>query len=370
MKKKVVIGISGGVDSSVSAWLLKKNGYHVEGVFMINWEANNCKSYCVIKQDLQDAQMICEQIGIKLTILNFSEQYWNNVFKVFLQEYQLGNTPNPDILCNKEIKFKVFLNFACEKMEADYIATGHYVRRIDYNGRSHLFAGVDLNKDQSYFLYQIKHQEISKCIFPVGSFIKPQVRRIASQLNLITANKKDSTGICFIGKRNFKNFIENYLPKNPGSIISIKNEIIGYHQGLMYYTIGQRKGLNINNTYNTSCDPWYVADKDIKNNFLIAVQGKNNLALMAISLIITNPHWIDQIPLNSALKCTIKTRYRQLHTGCLIERPKSNKYLKVILDQPISSVTPGQSAVFYLNNRCLGGGIIHSRKLLCNLLNT
>ncbi|AFA40970.1 tRNA (5-methylaminomethyl-2-thiouridylate)-methyltransferase [Wigglesworthia glossinidia endosymbiont of Glossina morsitans morsitans (Yale colony)] len=369
MKKKVVIGISGGVDSSVSAWLLKKNGYHVEGVFMKNWEENNCKSYCSIKQDLQDAQCLCEQIGINLTVLNFSKQYWDKVFKIFLKEYQLGKTPNPDILCNKEIKFKVFLNFAFEEMQADYIATGHYARRVDFRGKSYLFSGIDMNKDQSYFLHQIKHQEISKCLFPVGNFIKLQVRHIASQLNLITANKKDSTGICFIGKRNFKKFIKNYLLASPGIITSIKNKKIGYHPGLIYYTIGQRKGININSTYNTCADPWYVADKDVKKNSLIVVQGRNHLALLSVSIIVIYPHWIDQMPLNSELKCTIKTRYRQENTGCLIKKPKSKKYLKVIFDQPIFAVTPGQSAVFYLKNRCLGGGIIHSRTLLHDLLN-
>ncbi|BAC24250.1 ycfB [Wigglesworthia glossinidia endosymbiont of Glossina brevipalpis] len=362
-KKKVIIAISGGVDSSVSAWFLKKSGYHVEGVFMKNWEEINSSIKCTFKKDLKDAQIVCDQIGININIVNFSEQYWNKVFKIFLREYKIGNTPNPDILCNKEIKFKYFLNFAIKEMQADYIATGHYVRKINFNGKSQLFSAFDLKKDQSYFLHQINYKELSKCIFPIGNILKSKVRYIASKLNLITSKKRDSTGICFIGNKNFNKFIKNYLHDDPGLIFSTEKKQIGTHKGLMYYTIGQRKGLNIKKIYYNCHDPWYVVDKKIDKNYLIVSQGKNNPYLMSTSIIIIETNWIDQIYLKNPIKCMVKTRYRQNSTLCLVI-PIDKKSIEVIFYKPISSVAPGQYAVFYLLDRCLGGGIIKSRKLV------
>ncbi|MEB5970956.1 tRNA 2-thiouridine(34) synthase MnmA [Pantoea dispersa] len=359
-QKKVIVGMSGGVDSSVSAWLLQQQGYQVEGLFMKNWEEDDGEEYCTAADDLADAQAVCDKLGIKLHKINFAAEYWDNVFEHFLEEYKAGRTPNPDILCNKEIKFKAFLEFAADDLGADYIATGHYVRRADVDGKSQLLRGLDGNKDQSYFLYTLSHQQIAQSLFPVGELEKPEVRRIAEQLDLITAKKKDSTGICFIGERKFRDFLGRYLPAQPGVIETVDGEIVGEHQGLMYHTLGQRKGLGIGGRKESNDDPWYVVDKDVARNTLIVAQGGDHPRLMSVGLIAQQLHWVDRQPVTKALRCTVKTRYRQSDIPCEII-PHGDDRIEVRFDEPVAAVTPGQSAVFYLGDVCLGGGIIEQR---------
>nr|WP_113869027.1 tRNA 2-thiouridine(34) synthase MnmA [Brenneria salicis]NMN91520.1 tRNA (5-methylaminomethyl-2-thiouridylate)-methyltransferase [Brenneria salicis ATCC 15712 = DSM 30166]RBP58410.1 tRNA (5-methylaminomethyl-2-thiouridylate)-methyltransferase [Brenneria salicis ATCC 15712 = DSM 30166]RLM29359.1 tRNA 2-thiouridine(34) synthase MnmA [Brenneria salicis ATCC 15712 = DSM 30166] len=360
-QKKVIVGMSGGVDSSVSAYLLQQQGYHVEGLFMKNWEEDDDTEYCSAATDLADAQAVCDKLGIELHTVNFAAEYWDNVFELFLAEYKAGRTPNPDILCNKEIKFKAFLEFAAEDLGADYIATGHYVRRLDVDGKSRLLRGVDGNKDQSYFLYTLSHEQIAQSLFPVGELEKPEVRKIAEQLELATAKKKDSTGICFIGERKFTDFLARYLPAQPGPILSVDDgKPMGQHQGLMYHTLGQRKGLGIGGVKDGSEDPWYVVDKDVANNILYVAQGHEHPRLMSYGLIAQQLHWVDRQPLTAASRCTVKTRYRQVDIPCTVT-PLGEDRLAVRFDQPVAAVTPGQSAVFYLDDVCLGGGIIEER---------
>ncbi|URJ33058.1 tRNA 2-thiouridine(34) synthase MnmA [Candidatus Blochmannia vicinus] len=356
-KKKVIVGMSGGVDSSVSAWILLQQGYKVEGLFMKNWEDDDSNEHCSSASDLSDTYSVCNHLGIYLHTVNFSKEYWENVFQVFLQEYKIGRTPNPDILCNKEIKFKCFLEFALKDLDADFIATGHYVRRIDTNQGTCLMRGLDKNKDQSYFLYTLSHTQLKQCLFPVGTLKKSQVRNIAKELNLITANKKDSTGICFIGKRKFRNFISHYIPMQPGIIININGDKIGTHQGVSFYTLGQRKGLNIGGIKKGNGKPWYVIDKDIKNNTLIAAQEHHHPLLMSTEFIAKQVQWIKGNILKSPLYCTVKIRYRHPDVQCRVY-PIFNNDLKVVLKNPVSAITPGQAAVFYSHENCLGGGII------------
>ncbi|UVK77544.1 MAG: tRNA-specific 2-thiouridylase [Sodalis sp. Fse] len=364
-QKKVLVSMSGGVDSSVSAWLLQQQGYQVEGLFMKNWEEDDNEEYCTAACDLEDAQAVCDKLRIVLHTVNFATEYWDNVFEIFLAEYQVGRTPNPDILCNKEIKFKAFLEFAIEDLGADFIATGHYVRRADLCNQSQLLRALDKNKDQSYFLYTLGYQQISRCLFPVGELTKSEVRRIAIKLGLATAIKKDSTGICFIGKRKFRNFLGRYLPEQPGAIVTVDGQPIGRHQGLMYYTLGQRKGIGIGGTREGSEKPWYVVDKDLNNNWLIVAQGHEHPRLISIGLIAGQLNWIDGEPLKAPLRCTVKIRYRQPDIPCWVE-PLSDSRLQVTFDNPLIALTPGQSAVFYLVERCLGGGIIEERLPLAN----
>jgi tRNA-specific 2-thiouridylase len=361
--QKVIVGMSGGVDSSVSAYLLQQQGYHVEGLFMKNWEEDDGEEYCTAAADLADAQAVCDKLGIELHTVNFAAEYWDNVFEHFLAEYKAGRTPNPDILCNKEIKFKAFLEFAAEDLGADYIATGHYVRRQDVDGKSRLLRGLDSNKDQSYFLYTLGHKQIARSLFPVGELEKSEVRRIAGQLNLITAKKKDSTGICFIGERKFREFLGRYLPAQPGRIVTVDGEEIGEHQGLMYHTLGQRKGLGIGGTKEGSDEPWYVVDKDVGNNILIVAQGHDHPRLMSAGLVARQLHWVNREVLAAPLRCSVKTRYRQTDIACTVT-PVSDDCINVRFDEPVAAVTPGQSAVFYLNEICLGGGIIEQRVAL------
>ena len=359
-QKKVIVGMSGGVDSSVSAYLLQQQGYQVVGLFMKNWEEDDDKEYCSAATDLADAQSVCDKLGIELHTINFAAEYWDNVFEHFLSEYKAGRTPNPDILCNKEIKFKAFLEFAAEDLGADFIATGHYVRRRDIDGKSQLLRGLDTNKDQSYFLYTLSHEQVAKSLFPVGELEKPEVRRIAEEIGLITAKKKDSTGICFIGERKFRDFLGRYLPAQPGPIITVDGETIGLHEGLMYHTLGQRKGLGIGGTKEGSEDPWYVVDKDVENNHLIVAQGHEHPRLMSVGLIAQQLHWVDRETMTQPLRCVVKTRYRQSDIPCTIT-PLSEDRIEVAFDYPVAAVTPGQSAVFYLDEVCLGGGIIEAR---------
>ncbi|MCT8555261.1 tRNA 2-thiouridine(34) synthase MnmA [Glaesserella parasuis] len=359
-KKKVICGMSGGVDSSVSAFILQQQGYQVEGLFMKNWEEDDDTDYCTAAADLADAQAVCDKLGIKLHKINFAAEYWDNVFEHFLAEYEAGRTPNPDILCNKEIKFKAFLEYAAEDLGADFIATGHYVRRPPLEQQPKLLRGLDSNKDQSYFLYTLSEQQVAQSLFPVGNIEKPIVRAIAEDLGLATAKKKDSTGICFIGERKFKDFLARYLPAQAGEIKTVDGQVIGRHDGLMYHTLGQRKGLGIGGVKGASENAWYVVEKDLVNNVLIVAQGQDNSALLSNGLIASQLHWVDRQPIREKLRCTVKTRYRQADILCEIQ-PLDDETIRVIFDEPQIAVTPGQSAVFYQGEVCLGGGIIEEQ---------
>ncbi|MFW9285640.1 tRNA 2-thiouridine(34) synthase MnmA [Glaesserella parasuis] len=359
-KKKVICGMSGGVDSSVSAFILQQQGYQVEGLFMKNWEEDDDTDYCTAAADLADAQAVCDKLGIKLHKINFAAEYWDNVFEHFLAEYKAGRTPNPDILCNKEIKFKAFLEYAAEDLGTDFIATGHYVRRPPLEQQPKLLRGLDSNKDQSYFLYTLSEQQVAQSLFPVGNIEKPIVRAIAEDLGLATAKKKDSTGICFIGERKFKDFLARYLPAQAGEIKTVDGQVIGRHDGLMYHTLGQRKGLGIGGVKGASENAWYVVEKDLVNNVLIVAQGQDNSALLSSGLIAGQLHWVDRQPIREKLRCTVKTRYRQADILCEIQ-PLDDETIRVIFDEPQIAVTPGQSAVFYQGEVCLGGGIIEEQ---------
>ncbi|QPI65207.1 tRNA 2-thiouridine(34) synthase MnmA [Vreelandella venusta] len=356
--QKVIVGMSGGVDSSVSALLLLQQGYEVEGLFMKNWDEDDGTEYCTAKEDLADAEAVCEKLGIKLHTANFASEYWDNVFEHFLAEYKAGRTPNPDILCNREIKFKVFLDYA-EMLGADKIATGHYVRQGVRGGRPRLLKGVDNNKDQSYFLHAVPEAAIARTLFPVGELEKPAVRALAEQHDLITAKKKDSTGICFIGERRFRDFLQQYLPAQPGNIETPEGDVIGKHMGLMYYTLGQRQGLGIGGLANYSEDPWYVAAKDLERNVLIVVQGKHHHLLFTNALATETMDWVAGEPPAAQGRYTAKTRYRQSDCPCVIHALPDGT-VEVVFDDPQWAVTPGQSLVLYDGEICLGGGVIRA----------
>ncbi len=360
-KTKVIVGMSGGVDSSVSALLLKQQGYQVEGLFMKNWDEDDGTEYCTAATDLMDAAAVAQKLDIPLHTVNFAKQYWNNVFEYFLEEYKAGRTPNPDILCNREIKFKVFLDYA-KKMGAKFIATGHYTRTAQINGKTMLRKGLDNNKDQSYFLHAVGEKEFAQTLFPIGEMEKPAVRQLAEEYDLVTHNKKDSTGICFIGERRFKDFLETYLPAQPGPIKSAEGTIIGEHQGLMYHTIGQRQGLGIGGVKGAKEEPWFVAQKDLETNTLIAVQGGNHPLLYAKSLKAEKIHWINpetgkERLSYDAIQCVAKTRYRQPDQACKF-RYLDDSTIQVDFDAPQRAITPGQSVVFYDKEICLGGAVI------------
>ncbi len=356
MKEHVIVGMSGGVDSSVAAHLLKQQGYQVSGLFMKNWEEDDTEEYCAAAQDLKDATQVCEKLDIELHEVNFAHEYWENVFEHFLRDYEAGRTPNPDILCNKEIKFKEFL-LQAQSLGADYIATGHYVARGEPASHSAseytLLKGLDDNKDQSYFLYTLQQHQIAKSLFPLGEISKPEVRAIADQQGFITHNKKDSTGICFIGERRFKDFLSEYLKPNPGNMVSETGEIVNQHDGLMYYTLGQRQGLDIGG----AGDAWYVAGKDLARNELLVVQGHDHPALFTKTTQAQTLDWVSEQPpeLNQVVQA--KTRYRQPDQECKIVSIGDND-ITVEFSQPQRAVTPGQALVLYNGRTCLGGGTI------------
>ncbi|KTD16073.1 tRNA 2-thiouridine(34) synthase MnmA [Legionella jordanis] len=356
MKAKVIVGMSGGVDSSVAAWLLREQGYEVEGLFMKNWEEDDREGYCAAAQDLADAQAVCNQLRIPLHSVNFSKEYWDRVFAHFLNEYENGRTPNPDVLCNKEIKFNAFLNHAL-KLGADYIATGHYAKVRTSNGTSQLLKSKDREKDQTYFLHAVEPSALARTLFPIGDYLKAEVRDFAKQLGLVTHAKKDSTGICFIGEKRFKTFLKEFLLAKPGDIKSSLGEFLGRHEGLMFYTLGQRQGLGIGGRQSGNDEPWYVVDKDIESNTLIVAQGSDHPLLYAQGLVCGPIHWLvdykDQLPLT----CYAKTRYRQIEQPCVIS-PASGKQHYVMFSHLQRAITPGQYIVFYEKNQCLGGATI------------
>ena len=354
-QKRVIVGMSGGVDSSVSALLLMEQGYQVEGLFMKNWEEDDGTDYCTAMEDLADAQAVCDKLGIQLHTANFAAEYWDNVFEHFLAEYKAGRTPNPDILCNREIKFKAFLDYALS-LGADLIATGHYVRRRDRDGRTELLKGLDPNKDQSYFLHAVGGEQLARTLFPVGELEKPAVRAIAAQHELATAKKKDSTGICFIGERRFSDFLKQYLPAQPGDIETTEGEVIGRHHGLMYHTIGQRQGLGIGGLKDAGEEPWYVLIKDMARNVLVVGQGNEHPWLFASALLCTEIYWVNPVDLSSPRTLSAKVRYRQGDQSCTLEKTATGYRAQFAMPQ--RAVTPGQSVVFYEGEICLGGGVI------------
>ncbi|MBE5783577.1 MAG: tRNA 2-thiouridine(34) synthase MnmA [Clostridiales bacterium] len=350
---RVVVGMSGGVDSAVSALLLKQQGYDVIGVFMKNWEEQDENGVCTSESDWRDVQDVCEIIGIPYYSVNFAKEYRDRVFSLFLSEYRAGRTPNPDVLCNREIKFKAFLDFAM-KLGAEKMATGHFVRT---NEEGHLLRGLDPNKDQSYFLYMIHEAQLKKSIFPVGHLTKQQVREIAEKEGLPVSTKKDSTGVCFIGERDFKAFLQCFLPAQPGNMVTPDGEIVGRHDGLMYYTLGQRRGLGIGGRGDGRS--FFVVDKDLKKNQLIVAQGEDHPLLYSKAAIASQATFIgDPLPENTPCRVTAKFRYRQADQPVTVTR--LGDQLHFVFDGPQRAVTPGQSAVIYDGERCLGGGIIES----------
>ncbi|MBQ0755414.1 MAG: tRNA 2-thiouridine(34) synthase MnmA [Gammaproteobacteria bacterium] len=361
---RVIVGMSGGVDSSVAAALLIDQGYQVEGLFMKNWDEDDGTEYCTARDDLLDAMQVAGALGIELHTANFASEYWDRVFSHFLEEYRAGRTPNPDILCNKEIKFRAFLDHALT-LGADAIATGHYARvahadndNADSLTSARLLRAQDNNKDQTYFLHAVNHAQFAQTLFPLGDLEKPEVRKIAEQKGFANHKKKDSTGICFIGERRFKDFLEQYLPAQPGAIENEHGEVIGEHSGLMYYTLGQRQGLGIGGRNDASESPWYAAHKDLSRNVLIAVQGHDHPLLLSDQLTTAAVDWVaGKAPAATPLRLTAKTRYRQTDQPCTVSLLNANQ-VHVAFDQPQRAVTPGQSVVFYDNNICLGGAVI------------
>ncbi|WP_409251469.1 tRNA 2-thiouridine(34) synthase MnmA [Bacillus sp. SCS-153A] len=349
---RVVVGMSGGVDSSVAALLLKEQGYDVIGIFMKNWDDTDENGVCTATEDYEDVIRVCNQIGIPYYAVNFEKQYWDKVFTYFLDEYKAGRTPNPDVMCNKEIKFKAFLEHAM-KLGADYLATGHYAQVEYRDGEYKMLRGKDSNKDQTYFLNQLGQEQLEKVMFPIGSIDKKKVREIAKEAGLATATKKDSTGICFIGERNFKDFLSNYLPAQPGNMETLSGEVKGKHDGLMYYTIGQRQGLGIGG----AGEPWFVIGKDLDRNVLFVEQGFDHTALYSDSIMATDISWTSDKEKPAEFECTAKFRYRQEDHEVKVQLLEDNK-AKVIFKEPVRAVTPGQAVVFYNGDECLGGGTI------------
>lgn len=348
---RVIVGLSGGVDSSVTAQVLKLMGYETIGIFMKNWEEIDHSGQCTSEKDAKDAQMIANQVGIPYYALNFAQEYRENVFQYFLDEYKKGHTPNPDILCNREIKFKVFYEKAIE-LGADYLATGHYCQHKVINDKDLLIKGIDQGKDQTYFLYTMQADVLKNILFPIGHLEKTIVRKVASDFHLITATKKDSTGICFIGERNFKEFLSQYIKSQQGNFVHLETgNVLGPHDGHSYYTIGQRKGLGLGGPGG----PWFVVDKDIKKNIVYVVEGERHPALYADELIAFEQSWVNERP-SFPLKCKAKVRYRQADQECIVY--EDGEDLKVVFEIPQRAISKRQSVVFYIDNLCLGGAVI------------
>lgn len=353
----IMVALSGGVDSATTAWLLQRQGHAIAGMFMKNWEEDDAVSGCTAEEDAADARRVCEQLGIAFHGRNFSAEYWDEVFEHFLAELRAGRTPNPDVLCNREIKFKAFVEHALD-LGAQRIATGHYARRRDNaDGSVCLLKGLDPDKDQSYFLYALTQQQLQLALFPLGELRKPQVRALAAEAGLAVARKKDSTGICFIGERNYDRFIDRYLSAEPGPILSAEGELIGQHRGLMHYTLGQRKGLDIGGRAGFAEAPWYVAAKDLQGNRLCAVQDSTHPLLMSRQLEATQPTWISGVPPRPGQKLAAKVRYRQADQACTV-LASDGEHLVLEFEQPQRAVTPGQSVVLYDGEVCLGGAVI------------
>lgn len=356
-KIRVVVGMSGGVDSSVTALLLKEQGYDVVGIFMKNWDDTDENGVCTATEDYKDVAKVADQIGIPYYSVNFEKEYWDRVFQYFLDEYTRGRTPNPDVMCNKEIKFKAFLDYAMQ-LGADYVATGHYAQvERSADGTVKMLRGIDQNKDQTYFLSQLSQEQLSKTMFPLGHMEKSEVRAIAERADLATAKKKDSTGICFIGEKNFKSFLGTYLPAKKGKMLTLDGEEKGQHDGLMYYTIGQRQGLGIGGAAGSQ-EPWFVVGKDLATNTLIVGQGFHHEMLYATHLDASQIHFTTDAKMPLEFKCTAKFRYRQADTGVTVKMNPDGESATVIFDEPVRAITPGQAVVFYDGMECLGGGMI------------
>ncbi len=356
MTKRVIVGMSGGVDSSVTALLLKEQGYDVIGLFMKNWEDDDDDEYCSSREDLIDAVAAAEVVGIPIEAVNFAGEYKDRVFSYFLREYEAGRTPNPDILCNSEIKFKSFLDHAM-RLGADAIAMGHYAQVREVDGLFQLLKAEDGSKDQSYFLHRLNQAQLSKAMFPLGKLLKSEVREIARQHDLANYAKRDSTGICFIGERPFREFLNRYLPTELGDMVTPEGKVMGQHQGLAFYTLGQRQGLGIGGGRDSSGEPWFVAGKDMENNRLIVVQGHDHPALLTPHLNAIDMHWISGTAPDITHSYAAKTRYRQQDAVCRIASLEGER-ASFVFDEPQWAVTPGQSVVVYDGAVCLGGGII------------
>ncbi len=356
---RVVVGMSGGVDSSVTALLLKEQGYDVIGIFMKNWDDTDELGYCTATEDYKDVALVADQIGIPYYSVNFEKEYHDRVFSYFLEEYKKGRTPNPDVMCNKEIKFKAFLDYAME-LGADYVATGHYARVVrDEDGKAHLLRGKDSNKDQTYFLSQLSQEQLSKAMFPLGEIEKSEVREIAEKANLATAKKKDSTGICFIGERDFKDFLMNYLPAKSGEMQTLDGEVVGKHDGLMYYTIGQRKGLGIGGSKDGTNEPWFAIGKNLEENVLYVGQGYENDHLYADTLDASDFLFTgDAEELPREFRSMAQFRYRQKAVPVTVYLDETRTKARVVFDEAARAITPGQAIVLYDGDECLGGGII------------
>jgi len=352
VSERIVVGMSGGVDSSVAALLLKEQGYDVVGVFMKNWEEQDDNGTCTAEADWRDVRDVCDRIGIPYYSVNFAKEYWDRVFSYFLKEYEAGRTPNPDVLCNREIKFKAFLDFAMT-LGASKMATGHFVRT---DGEGRLLKGTDPNKDQSYFLYMVHAEQLKKAVFPVGGMTKAEVRAIAEKNGLTVSAKKDSTGVCFIGERNFKKFLSEYLPAQPGEMVTPEGETVGRHDGLMYYTLGQRRGLGIGGRGDGRS--WFVIGKDLERNRLIVAQGEDHPLLYSTESVAEDVTWVGEAPMGEGetIRCTCRYRYRQPDQEVEATLRDGKLYLRAMVPQ--RAVTPGQSAVLYVGDICLGGGIV------------
>ncbi len=353
--KRVIVGMSGGVDSAVAALLLKRQGYDVAGVFMKNWDDSAEDAPCPAEEDFEDVRLVCDKIGIPYYTVNFQQEYWDRVFSYFLKEYKAGRTPNPDVLCNSEIKFSAFLDFAISS-GAEMIATGHYVRNEMRDGICYLKKGLDAGKDQSYFLCMLSQEQIKNALFPIGEMQKSEVRSIALAEDLAVAQKRDSTGICFVGERRFKKFLQTYIPANPGDIVSTEGKVVGQHDGLMYYTLGQRRGLNIGGRSDGSGERWFVVGKDLNKNILNVSQGAESELLFSSALIMDGVNFISGSPLDS-FDCGAKVRYRQGDQTAHATRRPDGSYL-VEFEEKQRAVTPGQYCVLYNNDFCVGGGEI------------